>query len=293
MPKDAFGTAFFARSTQIVSQMASVLGRHEQARQYAELAEEIRHAFNKAYVDTEGRIAGDTQAGYAIALSFGLLSEPQHAAAARRMVDCFAKYDGQISTGFHSTICLMNELTRHGYLDEAYRLISNRKMPSWGYAIDHGATTIWERWDGYVEGRGFQNPGMNSFAHYALGSVGEWMYRTIVGINPDPEVPAYKHFIIRPQPGGDLAWARGAYHSIRGRIECEWRIEDDTLTLDVTVPPNTRATAYLPTTNAQTATEGGKALTAADGVKIISPAADYVACELAAGRYSFELEWKR
>ena len=86
------------------------------------------------------------------------------------MIDCFAKYDGQISTGFHSTVCLMNELTRFGRVDEAYRLITNREMPSWGYAIDHGATTIWERWDGYVEGRGFQNPGMNSFAHYGLGS---------------------------------------------------------------------------------------------------------------------------
>ncbi|MFH1745898.1 MAG: glycoside hydrolase family 78 protein [Planctomycetota bacterium] len=292
MPKDAFATAFFARSTQLVARMAQALGRESDALRYATLAAEIRQAFNHAYVDADGRIVGDTQAGYALALHFDLLPEESRAVAAQRMVDCFAKYDGQISTGFHSTICLMNELTRHGCVDEAYRLIGNRKMPSWGYAIEHGATTIWERWDGYVEGRGFQNPGMNSFAHYALGSVGEWMYRTIVGINPDPEIPAYKHFIIRPRPGGDLTWARGSYHSIHGRIACEWRVEGERLRLDVTVPPNTRATAYLPTTNVRTAEESGQALADAEGVQDVRPAKDHIVCELAAGSYSFELDWK-
>ena len=184
----------------------------------------------------------------------------------------------------------MDELTRHGYVDEAYRLIGNRKMPSWGYAIDHGATTIWERWDGYVEGRGFQSPTMNSFAHYALGSVGEWMVRTIVGINPDPDVPAYKHFIISPRPGGDLTWARGAYHSIHGRIACEWKLDGDRLTLDVTVPPNTRATVHLQTTNAPSAMESGVPLAEARGVETVRFADDHIVCELGAGRYSFELE---
>ena len=290
MPKEAFATAFFARSTQIVSQMAKVLGRDEDARTYATLAQKIRKVFNRAYVEGDGRIMGDTQAGYAIALHFDLLPDALCAAAAKHMVDCFTRYDGQISTGFHSTICLMNELTRHGYVDEAYRLIGNRKMPSWGYAIDHGATTIWERWDGYAEGRGFQSPTMNSFAHYALGSVGEWMVRTIVGINPDTDIPAYKHFIIKPQPGGDLTWARGAYHSIHGRIACQWKLDGDRLILDVAVPPNTRATVHLPTTNARSAMESGVPLAEARGVETVRFADDHIVCELGAGRYSFELE---
>jgi alpha-L-rhamnosidase len=181
----------------------------------------------------------------------------------------------------------MRELSGSGYNDEAYRLINNRKMPSWGYAIDHGATTIWERWDGYVEGRGFQNPGMNSFAHYAIGSVGEWMYRTIVGINPDPDVPAYKHIIIRPQPGGGLTWAGGAYHSIHGRIACEWRIEGSWITVDITVPANTTATVYVPTSDADSVTEGGGPAEDAVGVRFVEALDGTAGYRVGAGRYKF------
>ena len=292
MPKEAFATAFFARSTEIVSQMASVLGLESDAKKYGRLAAEIRAAFNRAYVAKDGRIQGDTQAGYAIALHFGLLPEKLRPVAAEYMVDCFKKYDGQISTGFHSTICLMRELTRYGYTDEAYRLINNREMPSWGYAIDHGATTIWERWDGYVEGRGFQNPGMNSFSHYAIGSVGEWMYRTIVGINPDPKVPAYKRFIIHPQPGGGLSWARGSYDSMYGRIECEWRIVDSRISVTVVVPANTSATVYLPTDDASSITESSAALNEVEGVNLLATKDAATVLQVGAGRYVFEADWR-
>ncbi len=291
MPKDAFATAFFARSTELVSKMAAVLGRDVEAERYAALATDIRAAFNRAYVQPDGRMTGDTQAGYAIALHFDLLPAELRQAAAKRMVECFEKYDGQISTGFHSTICLMRELSGNGYNDEAYRLISNRKMPSWGYAIDHGATTIWERWDGYVEGRGFQNPGMNSFSHYAIGSVGEWMYRTIVGINPDPDVPAYKHIVIRPQPGGELTWARGAYHSIHGRIACEWRIDGARIAVDVTVPANTTATVYLPTSDPDSVAESSKPAAEADGVRLVESEDGAAVYHVGAGRYKFTANW--
>jgi alpha-L-rhamnosidase len=128
----------------------------------------------------------------------------------------------------------------------AYRLINNKTMPSWGYEIEHGATTVWERWDGWVEGRGYQDPAMNSFNHYAIGAVGEWMYRTILGINPDETKPGYKHFTIRPVPGGGLSYAKGIYHSIRGEIKSAWKLDGDTFSLEITVPPNTAATVYVP-----------------------------------------------
>jgi len=287
MPKEAFATAFFARSTQIVAEMAAVLGKDDDAEHYAALAAAIRAAFNEAYVNAEGQIEGDTQAGYAIALHFGLLPEALEPAAADRMVACFQRYDGLISTGFHSTICLMHELTRRGHLADAYRLINERRMPSWGYAIDHGATTIWERWDGYVEGRGFQDPGMNSFAHYAIGSVGEWLYATVAGIQLDPAVPAYRHFILRPEPGGGLTWARGAYRSIHGRIESEWRIDGERLTLRVAVPANTTATLYVPTSRPESVRESGSPVEEAVGVRAAAGEPGAVAFELEAGRYEF------
>lgn len=288
MPKEVFATAFFARSTELFSQMAGVVGRSDDARTYRELAGKIREAFNKAYVDEAGRMEGDTQAGYAIALHFDLLPKAKRAAAAKRMAETFKRYDGNIATGFHSTICLMNELTANGYNDEAYRLITNRTMPSWGYAIDHGATTIWERWDGYVEGRGYQNPGMNSFSHYALGSVGEWMMRSIVGINPDPAHPGYEQVVIRPTPGGDVTWARGELDSISGRIACGWRIEGTQIVLDVTIPANMRAIVHVPTTDATSVRLDDRPIKDASGFSVDSRGKNGIVLRMPAGTFQIK-----
>ncbi len=269
VPKDVFATAFFARSAQLVAWMAAALERPAEEARYAALAAGVRAAFQKAYLAEDGALLGDTQAGYALALAFDLLPEERRAAARERMVAGMARYHGRQSTGFHSTVCLMNELARGGHAGAAYGLIESRALPSWGYAIDQGATTIWERWDGYVAERGFQDPGMNSFAHYALGSVGEWMMRTIIGIEPDPAAPGFRHFFLRPIPGGTLTWARGAHHSIRGRIACAWRLEDGRMIIDAEVPANTSATLFLPV-----------------------PGQEAVR-ELPSGRHSVTVEWER
>lgn len=292
MPKEAFGTAFFARSTEIVGKMAAVLGKAEDAERYAKLAGDIRAAFQKAYVKPDGSMEGDTQAGYAIALHFGLVPDEVRKPAAARMVERFKPYDGHISTGFHSTICLMHELTNAGYLGDAWRLVNNRTMPSWGYAIDHGATTIWERWDGYVAGRGFQNPGMNSFSHYALGSVGEWVYTTVAGIALDPEVPAWKRSVIRPRPGGGVTRARGACATIHGRIGSEWEVNAGRITLTATVPPNTTATIHVPTTDPKSVKEGGKPAGSVPGLLLLRTEDDAVVFEAGSGAWRFEAAYK-
>lgn len=288
MPKEVFATAFFARSTQIVADMARVLGKTEAAQKYEQLAGDIRKAFNAAYVQPDGQIAGDTQAGYALALQFGLLPEKLQAAATQRMVGCFERYDGQISTGFHSTAPLMLQLSARGQNDAAYRLVQNRKMPSWGYAIDQGATTIWERWDGYVAGRGFQDPGMNSFAHYALGSVGQWFYEVVLGICPDPNAPGFAHFVIHPRPGPGLTWAKGSYASIRGPIASEWRLDGKALTLTIAVPPNTTATVYVPAVDAERVTESGKPARETAGVKHLRYDDGAAVYDVGSGRYVFK-----
>ena len=285
MPKDAFATAFFARSTQLVARMAQALGKTGDAARYGQLADDIRAAFNDAYVSADGKIAGDTQAGYAIALNFDLLPAELQERAVEHMIACFERYDGCISTGFHSTICLMRELSERGHVEEAYRLALNRRMPSWGYAIEHGATTVWERWDGYVEGRGFQNPGMNSFAHYAIGSVGEWLYSTVLGIQL--QEPGFTHFAIRPQPGGGLTWARGAYTSIHGPIEVEWRIEREEILLITTVPIGTTATIRIPTNDAGSVRESGQTLASAAGLGHARLVPGGLEIEVAAGTYAF------
>jgi len=286
-PPDVFATAYFAHSTELVAKMAAALGRQDEARRYGDLFEQIKTAFNRRFVKPDGRIPGDTQAGYALALQFNLLPDEMHPKAAQRMVEGFKRYDGHLSTGIHTTRLLMLALTRNGYNDEAYRLLNLRTFPSWGYMGDHGATTIWERWDGYVGDRGFQNAGMNSFNHWAFGSVGEWIWRHVVGINPDEENPGYQHIVIRPRPGGGLRWVRGEYDSIRGKIASRWEVEDGTFTLDVTIPANTTAAVYVPARSAEAVTESGKPATQADGVKFLRMEEASAVFAVESGRYSF------
>jgi len=246
VPNEVLATAFFAHSTDLVSRMARVLARDPEARRYADLFAAICAAFNRAYVSSDGRIRGDTQAGYALALHFNLLPEAQRPVAGRHLVEAVHRYRDRVATGIQTTHRMLLELSRAGHDELAWRLLTNHTFPSWGYMIANGATTIWERWDGYVQGRGFQDAGMNSFNHWALGSVGEWMIRHILGLNPDEEQPAYKHFRIRPRPGGGVHWARGHYDSIRGRIESDWRLAENRLILKVRIPANSTATVYVP-----------------------------------------------
>jgi len=125
-------------------------------------------------------------------------------------------------------------------------MIALRTPPSFGYMIEQGGTTIWERWDGYIKGRGFGHPKMNSFNHPALASVAAWVWRHIAGIQADEAQPGFKHFSIEPKPGGGLTWVKAHHDSARGRIESNWEIKDGTLALHVTVPPNTTATVIMP-----------------------------------------------
>jgi alpha-L-rhamnosidase len=246
MPKEAYSTAFFAHGADVVARMARILGLRSEAKTYGTLARKVRAAFVREFVEGDGRILGDTQAGYAMALQFDLLPARLRTLAVSHLLRTLKRESGKLTTGFQSTIRLMNELSRRGRSDLAYSLALRTEMPSWGYMVENGGTTIWERWDGWVKGRGFQNPGMNSFNHYAIGAVGEWVWRPVAGINPDESEPGYRHFIIRPIPGGGLSSARGEYRAITGTIVSHWRIEDGLFTLDVTVPCNTSATVYLP-----------------------------------------------
>jgi alpha-L-rhamnosidase len=287
VPNEVFATAFFAHSTEIVAKMAKTLGRTEDAAKYATLFEDIKAAFNKAYVTPDGRILGDTQAGYALALHFNLLPEPLRPKATEHLLKAIAKYKGHPSTGIQTTHRMILELTRNGHHEEAWRIINLRTVPSWGYMVEMGATTIWERWDGYVAGRGFQDPGMNSFNHWAFGAVGEWVWRHLAGINPDESRPGFKHFTIRPRPVSGLSWATGRYDSIRGRIVSDWKTTDDSFALNVEIPANTTATVYVPARSADAVTESGVPADRAAGVKFLRMEEGAAVFEVESGRYQF------
>lgn len=165
------------------------------------------------------------------------------------------KRDWCLSTGFVGTLELMHALARIGRYDVAYRLLLNEKFPSWGHTIKNGATSIWERWDGWTPEKGFQSTEMNSFAHYAFGAVYQWMAENIGGIKSDGA--GYRRILIAPEPGPTLSSARVSYRSVRGLIQSEWKKEQGRFFLNVDVPANTEATVHLPAVEGSV-TESGK-----------------------------------
>ncbi|HTL57840.1 MAG TPA: family 78 glycoside hydrolase catalytic domain [Candidatus Limnocylindrales bacterium] len=287
VPKDLFATAFFAHSTDLVAKMADVLHRADEAKRYHELFTQIKTAFNARFVRPDGRLEGDTQGGYALALNFDLLPMDLRTAAAQHLVKGIHRYGDHLSTGIQTTHRALLELTRYGYQELAWQLVTNRTFPSWLYMIDNGATTIWERWDGYVRGRGFQDAGMNSFNHWAFGAVGEWIWRNVAGLNPDDAQAGWKHFVVWPRPGGGVIWAKAEYDSIHGPIASSWRKEGATFYLKVSVPANTTATVILPARDAAGLSESGKPAAQATGVKFLRFENGRAAFEVQSGRYEF------
>lgn len=255
------GTAYFAHSADLMARIAAVLGRRDDAQRFQMLYEQIRIAFQMAFVAPDGTVGGGTQTCYTLALRFGLLPEDLRPAAARRLVNDIEQRNGHLTTGLLGTAHLLPTLADHGYLETAYTLLQQETFPSWGYMIRQGATTIWERWDGWTKEKGFQDPSMNSFNHYGLGSVGAWLFTHVAGIDCSPLRPGYGEVRIRPQPGGGLVYACATYDSVRGLIRSEWRQERTGLSLVVCVPPNTRAQVYIPALALDRVTEQGRPLT--------------------------------
>ncbi|HZW34715.1 MAG TPA: alpha-L-rhamnosidase C-terminal domain-containing protein, partial [Isosphaeraceae bacterium] len=279
-------TAYFAYSTKLLAEAAEALGKAADAPKYRELFFAIKDAFNRAYVGPDGRIKGDTQACYVLAIAFDLVDGERRQQAARYLVEDIEKRGGHLSTGFIGTKSLMHALSRIGRHDVAFRLLHNDTFPSWGFSIKHGATSIWERWDGWTPEKGFQDPGMNSFAHYSFGAVYQWMVENIGGIRS--EGPAYKQIAISPVRDPRLSAARTVYNSIRGPIATRWAVaRDQRATLEVTIPANTTATVSVPLPRGQSLTEGGRPVTAAEGMKLLHAEDDRVVLEVGSGTYRF------
>lgn len=285
--KDLIGTAFFAYCARLMSRIAAILGHQRDAVRYRRLFERVREAFITRYVTRAGRVAGETQTGYVLALHFDLLPPELRSAAADALARDILTRDTHLSTGFVGTPYLPHVLTAAGRLDLAYALLRQRTWPSWLYPVTQGATTIWERWDGWTHDRGFQDPGMNSFNHYAYGAIGEWLYATVAGIDADPEQPGYRHLILRPRPGGGLTAARAALETMYGRAMSAWRIDDGRFTWEIVVPPNTTATAYVPASDGTPVRESGRPAEEAEGVTFAQRDEETAVYRLASGAYTF------
>lgn len=259
-PRPMVATAYYAYSCQLLADAAGILGYDEDFQYYGSLASRIKEIWTKEFLKKDGKIPPDTQAAYVRAIALDLVPADAKIAIARKLVDKVREDNYHIATGFLSTPFICHVLSDYGYLEDAYRLLLQEERPSWLYPITKGATTMWEFWDAIKEDNSIR---MSSHNHYSPGSIGSWLYEVVAGIRPGS--PGYKNIIIQPQPGGGLTYARASYESLYGRITSSWQIEDNIFSLDVTIPPNTRAKIHLP-----------------DGTKVI---------EVGSGDYQYSCDW--
>ena len=285
--KDFIATAYLAHSADIVARAATVLGHADDAAHYRALFTSVRSAFRKEFVSPNGRVSENTQTAYALALNFGLLDADEGPRAVQRLVDDVGRHGGHLSTGFLGTPELTHALSQNGRIDVAYQLLTQRTYPGWLYPITRGATTMWERWDGIRPDGSFQEISMNSFNHYAFGAIGDWMYRTIGGLDVDDAAPGYRHAIIAPKPGGGLTSAKTELQTPYGILSSEWKLVEGRMQLAIVVPSNTWATVTLPHASADHVSESGRPLHGTDGIRGIRQSGTDLIVELGSGPYLF------
>jgi alpha-L-rhamnosidase len=285
--KELLATAFWATDAKCMAEMAIACGKKAESEKYLDLFAKVKKAFQEKYVLPDGRTTVGTQTSYLLALAFDLLPKELRSAAAGHLVDNLKNSGWHLSTGFVGIRLLNPVLCEMGYADVAYRLLNNTTYPSWLYPVTHGATTIWERWDGWTADKGFQTPAMNSFNHYSLGSVGQWLFSDVAGIDSDPVAMGFERIVIRPRVGGGLSYAKASYQSMRGLIKTEWKFSGKKLAMQVTIPANTMALIYVPATDVTKVKEGGELAAKGECLTFLRSEKGYAVFIAGSGVYSF------
>ena len=310
-------TAYHAYDLAIVARVADVLGKTADAAKYRDLAEKRKAFFNLTFVNADGKTmatgrsgfgpppsAGfrlaDSQTSYAVGLGLGVFNAQNAAAAVKHLADAVAREntddDGvvrpkySLMTGFIGTSWVSKALSANGLSETAYRQLQNETYPSWLYAVNQGATSIWERLNGYTIENGFGgNNSMNSFNHYSFGAVGQWMIAHSLGIERDE--PGFQKFVLQPEPDptGTMMWAEGHYDSMYGRIGSAWKVQNGRLTYRATVPANTTATLYLPVASPSLVQEGRGDASRARGVTLLRHEGGKAVYLLLPGSYEFSV----
>ncbi len=308
-PLDYVDTVYFAYSAKLMSDMAMATGKAGAAAEYGELFRHIKTAFNQKYVKPDGSLAADTQSAYAMALFMDLIPADLRLKSGKILADKLRAGEtadkSGMTTGFLGTRPLLPVLTSVGENDLAVRHFQSRKFPSWGYEVEQGATTIWERWNSYTKKDGFggeegrQNASMNSFDHYSFGAVCEWMLGDLAGIHSDG--PGYEKIIINPHPPTPgtnperepIHWVKAHYDSIHGRINSNWQRTSNQFVLETQIPANTTATICLPATRPDQNRESGKSLVNAQGVAFLRMEGERAVLSAGSGSYRFVVDFNR
>jgi alpha-L-rhamnosidase len=305
-PVDLIATAYWAYDATLMSQMAHTVGKTDDERKYSELFEKIKAAFNQAYVRPDGFVGGvppppvfasgtakplsdkpvETQTGYVLALHMNLLPDSLRSVAAKRLVDRLEANQWRLGTGFLGTPYLLGALTDTGHVDVAYRLLLSTEYPSWGYLVEHGATTMWERWNG-DQMRG--DPSMNSYNHYAYGAVADWVYRYAAGIDAVASDPGFHVIRLHPNFDKRLGSLDFSYESSYGTIHSAWSISGNKVIWNLTIPANATGRLPLAGERAQSFKLEGQDLSKSSRVHAVARDTNALEYEIPAGSYQFEI----
>lgn len=292
-PRAPISVAYYFYSTSLLARTATVLGKSEDAERYETLAAEIAEAFNKKYLNTKTfNYPQGTQTANLLPVVFGITPDEFRNQVVKNIVSDVINRGRHPSTGFLGTGYILPVLSDFGYHDLAYEVAGQSTYPSWGYMVEKGATSMWELWNSDTE----IPDQMNSRNHFALGSVGEWFYSYLAGIQPDPEEPGFKHSIIAPVPPDGLMWVEGKTETLYGSLSCNWYRTDSGLKIDISIPPNTWATIKLPvkgmitpeiSESGNTVYSDGSPVNLPEELKFIEAREDVIIFEAGSGNYSF------
>ena len=306
-PPDMLATMYYAYTASMMSEMAAAIGKQDEAKRFEGIFNKIKQAFIQHYADEQGRFKtnaaaygtgagyvdgemgfeGHTQTAYANALHMNMLKPELRQQAGNWLVELINNNGGKLSTGFLGVKPLLPALSATGHTDAAYKLLLSTEYPSWGFEVMNGANTIWERWNSYIKGKGFENnAGMNSFNHYAFGSVNEWLFGNAAGIKVIEA--GYKIFVIKPEIAKEgINYVKASYQSINGTIKSAWRKEGNQLVLDIIVPVNTRADIFVPCKNKDGVKENNQSVSENKELVVKELKDGYLQISAGSGAYRF------
>ena len=279
------GTTFYYRMLVLLERFANILNKPADAKAFADEAVVVKNSYNEKFFDREtAQYSNNTVTANLLSLCYGMVPEGFDDKVFQNIVDKTEKeFEGHVSTGLVGIQWLMRGLSDRGRADLAFRIATNRDYPSWGFMIEHGATTIWELWNGNTA-----DPAMNSHNHVMLlGDLIVWFYEYLAGIQNAPGSVAFEKIVMRPYPVDGLDYVKTSYQSLHGLIKSHWQKNGSSFQWEITIPGNTIATVYLPATDKAQVTESGQKASIAKGVKFLRIEDDYAVFEVGSGNYSF------
>nr|MBA4167377.1 alpha-L-rhamnosidase [Chitinophagaceae bacterium] len=306
-PPDMLATMYYSQNARMMTEMAKAIGQDSDAAHFSDVTAKINEAFIKHYTAADGKFItnaaaygngdgyvdgnmgfdGHTQTAYANAIYMQMLQPNLQQKAGDWLAKLIHSNDDKLSTGFLGVKPLLPALSASGHADIAYKLLLSTEYPSWGFEVVNGANTVWERWNSYIKGKGFEsNAEMNSFNHYAFGSVNEWLFGNMAGIRSAGA--GYDTILIRPEIAPEkINTVKATYHSIHGNIISSWKKTNGTLIMDVTIPVSTIAEIHIPAASEQTITESNMALKSNKDITITGKDDGYVVVRAGSGKYHF------